>query len=113
MEAVDPIVDHQEFHLKLTPTAGSNEVTIYLAANNAGDGTKGDFVLWREPRLVIPGRPPVLLRDAPALIDSLTSRRQTNLRIDCKSADGCGRWLVNCETRLASPTSIGIDPEDR
>ena len=57
MEAVNPLVEQQEFRVKLAPAAGSNEVTVYLAAHNAGDGAAGDVVLWREPRLVIAGRP--------------------------------------------------------
>ena len=51
-------------------------MTVYLAAHNAGDGADGDVVLWREPKLVIAGRPPVPLRDVRGLIEALTARRQ-------------------------------------
>ena len=43
MEAVNPVIEEQEFRLRLLPAAGSNEVTVYLAAHNAGDGADGDL----------------------------------------------------------------------
>ena len=44
----------------------SDEVVLYLAAGDAGDGNAQDFVVWERPRLVAPGRPDVLLRDVRA-----------------------------------------------
>jgi hypothetical protein len=75
MEPVTPIVEQQEFRVKLPAPASGNELVVYLAAHDAGDGSAGDSVVWREPKLVIPGRAPVLLRDLPAFVADLTARR--------------------------------------
>ena len=45
----------------------SGEVVLYLSAGDAGDGREGDVVVWRRPRLEMPGRPPLLLRDVRGL----------------------------------------------
>ena len=76
MEPVNPVVAQQEFRMKLAAPANGNEVVVYLAAHDAGDGQAGDYVVWQTPQLVIPGRPPVLLRDLRAFIDELNLRRQ-------------------------------------
>ena len=75
MEPVTPLVSQQEFKTKLTVSAG-NEAKLYLVTGDAGDGSTGDAVIWREPRLTIPGRPPVLLRDVRALAGVLGQKRQ-------------------------------------
>src|SRR5437764_7444232 len=41
-------------------------VTLYLAAGDAGDGAANDFVVWQQPRFLIPGRPDLPLRDVRA-----------------------------------------------
>lgn len=75
MEPVTPVVASQEFRVKLAPVSG-HEVKLYLAADDAGDGAAGDTVIWREPRLTIPGRPPVRLRDVRGLVQVLTEQRR-------------------------------------
>jgi hypothetical protein len=75
MEPVNPLVARQEFRLKLAAPTNSNEVVIYLAAHDAGGGDTNDFVVWEKPRLVVPGRPDLLLRDARSFIEEMTSRR--------------------------------------
>jgi len=75
MEPVTPLVRQQEFRTKLSVTTG-NEAKLYLVAGDAGDGPAGDEVIWQEPRLTIPGRPPVLLRDVRALAGVLGQKRQ-------------------------------------
>jgi len=76
MEPVTPVVASQEFRVKLAAPASGNEVKLYLAADDAGDGAAGDSVIWREPRLTIPGRPPVRLRDVRGLVRVLTEQRR-------------------------------------
>ncbi|HEY3740022.1 MAG TPA: DUF1592 domain-containing protein [Bryobacteraceae bacterium] len=76
LEPVDPVVAAQDFHVKLAAPAGSDEVTVYLTAHDAGDGSAGDFVEWREPRIAIPGRKPLLLRDVRDFVGELTARRE-------------------------------------
>jgi len=76
MEAVTPVVSRQDFRIKVTPPEGSGEARLYLVARDAGDGSAGDSVIWKEPRLTIPGRPPILLRDVRGLIGALTQQRE-------------------------------------
>ncbi len=76
MEPVSPIASRQEFKLKLPAPQQGNQIKLYLAAHEAGDGSAGDSVIWKEPRLTFPGRPPIRLRDVRALVGALTLRRQ-------------------------------------
>ena len=75
MEPVDPVVDRQDFRVKLAAPPNGNEVTVYLVAHDAGDGQAGDYAVWREPKIEIAGRKPVLLRDLRAFVDDLVARR--------------------------------------
>ncbi len=75
MEPVSPIVSERPFRVKLAAPADGGDIAIYLAAHDAGDGSANDSVVWREPRLEIPGRAPVLLRDLPALVERLAAER--------------------------------------
>lgn len=75
MEPVTPVVEKQELRLELAAPASGNEVVVYLAAGDAGDGVGGDLVEWRWPRLVSPGRPAILLRDVREFVGVLTERR--------------------------------------
>jgi hypothetical protein len=63
MEPVSPLVEQQELRVKLAAPAGGDDVIIYLVAGDAGDGREGDCVVWQQPKLIIPGHAPVLLRD--------------------------------------------------
>jgi hypothetical protein len=76
MEPVTPIVARQESRIKLAAPATGDEIAIYLAAGDAGDGRDGDFVVWQEPKLVFTGRPPVLLRDVRGFLGELMARRE-------------------------------------
>ena len=60
MNPVTPVVGRQELRLKL-PKQAKGEITVYLAAGDAGDGAEHDVVLWGNPRLVIAGQPPIPL----------------------------------------------------
>jgi hypothetical protein len=63
MTPVTPLTSRQDIRLKLPAPASGNEIVLYLAASTAGDGAVNDFLLWQQPRLVIPGRPDIPLRD--------------------------------------------------
>jgi hypothetical protein len=76
MEPVSPLVAQQELRVKLAPPASGDDVVFYLAAGDAGDGREGDFVVWQQPKLIIPGHPPVLLRDARNFVAELLARRE-------------------------------------
>lgn len=99
MEPVNPVVDRQEFRVKLAPPAQGNEVTIYLTAHDAGDGQTGDAVVWQEPKLAIPGRAPVLLRDLRGFVDELTARRE-------RVFAATGQSLLAAEEASADPADL-------
>lgn len=64
MEPVTPLVSRQEMKVELAPPSTGNDLTFYLSAGDAGDGSSGDVAVWHEPKLVIPGRPAIPLREA-------------------------------------------------
>ncbi len=76
MEPVTPLVAKQELRVKLTPPASGDEIVVYLAAGDAGDGPAGDFVVWQQPKLLLPGQPPIPLREARAVVGELLTRRE-------------------------------------
>ena len=79
MEPITPLQSKQEVRLKLAAPADGRDVTIYLAATDAGDGSAGDSVIWQRPRLVAPGQPELLLRDVRGLAGELAARRERTL----------------------------------
>ncbi len=73
MEPVSPLLTRQEFRLSL-PSDG--DVTLYLVADEAGDGCEHDAVVWDRPRLVAAGMPDLMLRDVPAVSLALSEHRE-------------------------------------
>lgn len=74
---VTPLASAREVRMKIPgPAAGKNEVTLYLAVSDAGDGNENDFAVWENPRLVAPGRPDLSLRDVRAAVNALTTYRE-------------------------------------
>ncbi len=63
MVPANPVTSRQELRVKVPAAAEGNQVNLYLTAGDAGDGSANDFVVWRQPRLVIPGRPDLPLRE--------------------------------------------------
>jgi hypothetical protein len=63
MTPVTPLTSRREVRLPVPPATSGNEVVLYLTAGTAGDGAAGDVVVWQQPRLVVPGRKDVPLRD--------------------------------------------------
>ena len=94
---VVPLANTREVRMKLPPAAGSDPVTIFLAVSDAGDGNDHDFAVWENPRLVIPGRPDLALRDVPAAMSALTAHR--------------GKVFPNAERCLAAAAEIMSAPE--
>ena len=76
MEAVTPLVDRQEFRVKLAVPEGKDAVTIRLSAGDAGDGRDQDFVVWENPRLVAPGRADLPLRLVRHMVATLATQRE-------------------------------------
>lgn len=77
-EPVSPIVTRQDFRLPM-PAGDAAEVTLYLAAGDAGDGANDDVVVWERPRFVAPGRPELLLRDVRRVAAQLAKRRERHI----------------------------------
>ena len=70
MNAENPFVTEHELRLTLPPLVAekpAEDVVVSLVATDAGDGNEGDFVVWRQPRLVSAKLPDLLLRDIQGL----------------------------------------------
>ena len=76
MEPVSPLVASREVRFKVPPSPDGRGVTLSLVASDAGDGNEHDFVVWRNPRLVVPGRPDLALRDVRRVADELMTTRE-------------------------------------
>lgn len=85
MVPVNPMTSRQDIRLKIPAPASGDQVTLYLAAGTAGDGSASDFVVWQQPRLVAPGRPDLLLRDVRDFTRTMTARRQRMLAVTARS----------------------------
>ncbi|MFM7151091.1 MAG: DUF1592 domain-containing protein, partial [Gemmataceae bacterium] len=75
MAAVNPLTTRQELRFKIPPTT-ADQVSLYLAAGDAGDGASGDVVIWQQARLTIPGRPDLPLREVGAFSQAVLAHRQ-------------------------------------
>jgi len=84
-EPVTPLVARQELRLELPAPTDRGDIVLYLAARDAGDGNENDYLVWERPRLVVPGRDDLLLRDLRRVTSELVARRQ---RIH-KTAEPC------------------------
>jgi mono/diheme cytochrome c family protein len=101
MEPVSPLLARQEFRMPVPAATDGHDVTLYLAADDAGDGDERDVVVWERPRVVAPGMPDLLLRNLPAVARALAVQR--------------GRVFAGAERSLAaaaeaSATPGGFDP---
>ena len=85
MEPVNPLATKQEVRLKIPASPDGKDVTLYLAASDAGDGNENDFVVWQQPRLFAPGRPDLLLRDVRAVSAELAEKRARIFAATAKS----------------------------
>ncbi len=110
---VTPLASAQEVRMKIpAPVGGKNEVTLYLAASDAGDGNENDFALWENPRFVAPGRPDLALRDVRAAMDALTAHREkvfsTAANCLAAAAEVTGSQDKNAMAQLAQ--KHGVEP---
>ncbi|REK06848.1 MAG: DUF1587 domain-containing protein [Planctomycetota bacterium] len=112
MVPVTPLTARQEFRVDLGQLAG-DAVTLYLAAGTAGDGGEHDQVFWQRPRLVVPGRPDLPLRDVRAAVDRLVDHRKRVLSATEKSllaADEASRSSEASDTKALS-AKYNVAPE--
>jgi hypothetical protein len=110
---VTPLASAREVRMKIpAPAAGKSDVTLYLAASDAGDGNANDFAVWENPRLVAPGRPDLSLRDVRAAVQSLTEHRDKVFSSSAKclaaAAEVTGSPDKNAVAQLAQ--KHGIEP---
>ena len=113
MEPVSPLIARQEVRFKVPPSPDGKDVTLSLVATDAGDGNEHDFVVWRQPRLVAPGRPDLLLRDVRRVARELATRRErlfadTAKYLDASAEAEAARGQVDVST-LARQR--GLDPD--
>ena len=99
MEPVNPLEEKQEFRLKLSAPTNGNPLVVFLVATGTGDGNTNDFVVWQQPRLVVPGGPTLLLRDAREFIRDATAKRDRLfsstaecLAVSERAAASTNRW---------------------
>ncbi len=76
LEPVNPLISSQEIRLKIPSVPDADEVTLALVATDAGDGNEHDFVNWKKPRLITPGRPDLMLVDVRQFTRDLAARRE-------------------------------------
>jgi len=75
MVPVSPIAGKQDIRVKVPTPAKGNDVSLFLVAGDAGDGGTNDFVVWNQPRLAIPGRAEIPLRDVREFVRDAMLRR--------------------------------------
>ena len=73
---VDPVASRQEVRMKLPAPQDGRNVTLYLAASDASDGSDQDFAVWENARFVSPGQPDLLLRDVRNAVATLSAHRE-------------------------------------
>jgi hypothetical protein len=101
MEGITPLASHQDVHLKLAPAAGSSDIVVTLSAEPAEADSTGDMVVWHQPKLLVPGQPPMALRDVRSHLDVLLARRDRRILMTTKALDALA---------LAPRTAAAPDP---
>lgn len=112
-EPVTPLAPRQEIRMKLPAAPEQKEITLYLAAGDAGDGNDQDFVIWERPRLVAPGRPDLLLRDVRSIYQQLVTRRERMFltAAKCLSAAAEAAAAETPPELNALATKFNVEPE--
>jgi hypothetical protein len=113
MVPVTPLTTRQEIKVKIPTSTSGNEIILYLAAGTAGDGADHDFVVWQQPRFIIPGRPDLPLREVRQFTAGILAWRDRLFKSTAKclavAAEASGRAKVNF-----APLALehGIEEED-
>lgn len=106
MEPISPITSGVEIRHKIADSTDDRPITLYLTAYDAGDGNAEDFVMWRKPRLVGPGRPDLPLRDLQTVANDLTQRRRAILT-------DTSRYLKAASEAIGDQTKISLEERAR
>jgi hypothetical protein len=75
-ETVDPLVESHAIRMPLSAPQDGSDLLLYLSTGDAGDGNQDDIAVWDNPRLVIPGRADLPLRDLRSTWQRMESGRQ-------------------------------------
>ena len=115
MEPVSPLIARQEVRFKVPPSPDGKDVTLSLIATDAGDGNEHDFVVWRQPRLVAPGRPDLPLRDVRRVARELATRRERLFADTAKYLDTAAEVEAEATRGRADIANLaersGLDPD--
>ncbi|MBX7168660.1 MAG: DUF1592 domain-containing protein [Pirellulales bacterium] len=95
---VDPVVAEQELRFKFSDAADAGPITVHLVASAGGDSSEHDLVVWRRPRLVIPGRPELLLRDVRQFAGALEAHRSELFAATAACLDAAGEAAAAGQT---------------
>ncbi len=101
MTPVSPLASRQDVRFKIPPALDGQSVTISLVGSDAGDGPTDDVVVWRQPRLVAPGRPDLPLRDVRRVAADLDTQRDRLLAATT-------RYLAAAAEALATPGQVRV-----
>ncbi|MGV3532690.1 MAG: DUF1587 domain-containing protein, partial [Chthoniobacteraceae bacterium] len=75
-EAALPIAASQEIRVKLPEPKTGEDVSLFLVTSSAGDGAVNDHAVWKQPRLVAPGKPDLLLSDVREVSGKIAKRQE-------------------------------------
>ncbi len=114
LEPVTPLVTEQSFTIPMEVHTEGEETILYLWVGDAGDGSEGDYLLWKRPRfegkpIPVPGdapRPsgqsPILLQDLPLVTETL----ETTIR---KTLSGSERYLAAAARLVGAKPRPGLE----
>jgi hypothetical protein len=110
---VSPLAAAREVRLKFPVPDASGQVTAFLVASDAGDGSEADLALWSNPRLVVPGRPDVPLARVRSLIHRVDQARGPLFARAgaCLEAAAGLTEVPSGEALTALARSKGLDPQ--
>ena len=113
MEPVNPVVARKEFRVKLAAPTNGQDIVVYWVAGDAGDGSAQDVLLWQQPRIEMPGRPPLALRDLRAVTRDLATRRSRIFAATPAALDAAAEAMALSEpgdvAALAARHSVDAD----
>tara|TARA_Y100000766_G_scaffold99743_2_gene85109 strand:- start:3817 stop:7908 length:4092 start_codon:yes stop_codon:yes gene_type:complete len=113
MEAVgaqDLVTIRQDIKWSLPVGSNGSDVVFYLSTDDANDGNKDDYVVWRNLRLEGGGRPPMKLWELAALQRLIDGQRLKMLGLTTRYLDAVS--AVKADSDLAKISSVyNVDAE--
>lgn len=76
LEAISPLAARCEIRRPLEIPEGANEVVFCLVSSSLGADATANVAIWERPRLVIPGRADLPLREVRSAVAHMAQRRQ-------------------------------------